>query len=185
MNTLLIEIFTAAGVVAVIAGFIFWRRRTVTHRGLLNSLTIALLIISVYLVISRADDVEGQWAYRSWPTAEGVIVSSTIAGKMAFHPLITYEYHFEGIRYTGQTDLSAPAFGNKRKRYEVAAVDTSEYPPGRRVTIHYNPTDPSQSELSVGPTYGPLLQLSFGVTLYMAAIFIALSLFRPRTVFPE
>ena len=185
MNTLLIEIFAAAGAVALVAGFVFWRRRTVTRRALLNSLTIALLIISVYLVISRVDDVEGQWTYRRWPTAEGAIVSSTIAGKMAFHPLITYEYQVEGKEYTGQTDLSAPAFGNKRKRYEVAAVDTSEYPPGRRVTIHYNPAEPSQAELLAGPTYGPLLQLSFGVTLYMAAIFIALSLFRPRTVCPE
>lgn len=99
---------------------------------------------------------------RSWPVTQGTVVASTVGGRRAYHPEITYEFSVDGHPYRGMSDLDVPGFGTRASRLNVAEVLVSEYPVGRHVTVHYDPTDPARNRLRVGIPHTVFLLLSVG-----------------------
>ena len=92
-------------------------------------------------------------AAAEWPTTTGTIISASLQEnssldsdnntQITYEPLVQYQYSLIGQRYVG-TRLS---FGHMSYDYRTAAKKIAAYVPGAQVTVHYDPTDPSQSVL--------------------------------------
>jgi hypothetical protein len=92
-------------------------------------------------------------AAAEWPTTTGTIISASLQEnssldsenntQITYEPLVQYQYSLIGQRYVG-TRLS---FGHMSYDYRTASKKIAAYIPGAQVTVHYDPTDPSQSVL--------------------------------------
>jgi len=87
---------------------------------------------------------------KDWPEAQGIVASSRVAWA---HVEVSYEYWIATGSYEGKYKLSlqpvAPdhyARGAARMNAE-AGEDLSEYPPGTKVIVRYNPQRPQESVL--------------------------------------
>jgi len=168
-------------ILTLAAAVLFWRRRFCPRRkSLFGTIALVLILAGFSLGLSRGLTIDHDTAYRHWPSVDGTVVNSRIVGEMAFHPEITYHYEVAGHRFTGMTDMNTPGFGGKRKRFDVAEKYLQLYPVGAAIMVHYNPENPGQSLIRVGPTLEILMQLAFGVTLFLAGLFMVVGLFRPR-----
>lgn len=81
---------------------------------------------------------------RSWPSVSGTVIYSRTEvvvrrsgnGK---RPVIKYRYDVNGTEYVGDRIAFAHAFDTE----EYAEGKAADYPVGKKVVVHYNPTDPS------------------------------------------
>jgi len=127
---------------------------------LLCGLGIAL----IHLVSTRMLE---KMAERQWPTVKGLVVSSEVSQTRGLQPVIRYRYELNGQTYFGTTDLRLPAFGGRVNRLEASEAVVEYYHPGREVVVHYDPLNPSNSSLRVGPTWDLYMKLSLGVFLLL------------------
>lgn len=123
-------------------------------------------------------------ACQRWPTAEGVILDSTIEfdrdnwfggepGNFSpgvFSPAIRYRYTVKGREYTG--DQITPGGLVNTSREASAARWAQRFPPGSRVRVHYNPRSPAESYL-IAEYMGGLL--GRGIPLIFIAIGLGLA----------
>lgn len=99
----------------------------------------------------------GRMIYRTrastaWPTTEGSVVSSTVETlrskrSVSFHPEVRYRYEVNGQSYTSDTISFG---GNDSGALAAAQSYTHHYPSGAKVTVHYEPEDPSVVCLECG-----------------------------------
>lgn len=127
--------------------------------------SVVALLSGIVLTWAQSGRLVAEWEMRSWPTAEGVVVETEVAGARAFHPEVHYEYHVNGLVYRGMSDLDVPGFGTKSSRLNVAERTAADYPPGRPVTVHYDPTRPDISRLRIAPSFSTFMFLTIGVLL--------------------
>lgn len=131
-------------------------------------LIILIIIISgIGISLNAAFNLHDELTKENWPTVTGQIIGVEIVGIRAFHPLVTYRYNVNKIEYESTRHLEAPGFGGKRKRWDVAEKTAALYKPGTKVDIYFNPNDPAESRLIVGPAYGMYLQLALGLLLFI------------------
>ena len=126
------------------------------------SLMAALAVAGGFLLQLEYRHLQDKLTERAWPTVTGYVIEARIDTNRALMPRIQYEYTVGGKTFTGVTDLHIPAFGGKAKRLETADQVVRAYPSGRSVTVHYNPQQPEQSALRVGPTWDIFMKLGFG-----------------------
>ena len=112
---------------------------------------------------------------RQWPATIAEVTDSKVLGNRAFYPQITYQFKINNNIYRKNTDLSTPGFGGKRSRYDTAEIIVSEYPQGKKVKVYYNPQDPHDSYLRIGPYWSDFVQFSFGLVLYGIGLFFIIS----------
>jgi len=133
-----------------------------------------LLIVGAALSIWSFDNIDrdiAQWLSRPWVRA--CIVKSETTGDLNYQPRIVYRYIVDHVEYTGTTDLHAPGFGGKWKRYEVARALLNKYQAGDSIDVVYNPLDPSDSTFAPEPTWNLYVQLATGWLLFMLGLFCA------------
>jgi hypothetical protein len=132
---------------------------------------LALLGIGVALAFAG-----GRMVYRSrvspdWPTAQGTVMSShveTLRGKRAvsFRPEVSYRYEVNGVPYTSDT----VAFdGHGSGGLESAQAVSRHYATGSKVTLHYEPDDPSVACLQCGATGVVNYVVTLGGALFAVA----------------
>ena len=145
--------------------------------GWLLLLTIALLLIAFQLWFMRdAEDA------RSWPAAEGRIVSSVLeqgcgnGGRQSL-PKIVYTYRARGLPHEGhRIALDTDFCGWSKAGMEIVQA----YPPGKDVTVYYNPRAPRESVLRQGAPQSPTVWSLLGCTaLAMLCIVKLMSRVRP------
>ncbi len=142
----------------------------VISRGLYYA-SLAILIIGAGLIGFDSDTLLRYEEKRHWPTVEGRVVTSEVAGTEAIRPLVIYTYSVDGVTFTDSTALQAPMFGNKRKEYEVARDLSGEHPTGSVVTVYYNPTNYQESTLTPEAPWDVYGKIGFGATLFMLGLF--------------
>jgi hypothetical protein len=87
---------------------------------------------------------------KDWPETQGIVASSRVAWA---HVEVSYEYWIASGSYKGRYKLSlqpvAPDhYGRGAARMNAeASEDLSEYPPGTKVIVRYNPQRPQESVL--------------------------------------
>ena len=157
-------------------------------RNVLPKIPVLLVIFSIFLVIAGAgmiyhheNEIENELAKRVWPTTGGVVIKSEIAGIRAFRPEVTCKYSVKGQVYQVTTNLGTPGFGNKRSRRDTAARIISDYPVGKTVMIHYDPSAPSQAFLRVGPAWHTFMKLALGIIILIAGLTGSTGNFLKRT----
>ncbi len=157
--------------ISVLVTLVLFKRR------LLPELPVSLVIFSSLMIMAGAgmiyiheNEIENDLVEKSWPKTEGIIIGSEVAGKRAFHPEITCEYAVDGKRYELKTDLGTPGFGTKRSRQDTAERILAEYPIGKAVMVTYDPAQPSQAFLRVGPSWQAFLKLSLGIIILVTGL---------------
>ncbi|MEW6050416.1 MAG: DUF3592 domain-containing protein [Candidatus Zixiibacteriota bacterium] len=159
-----------AGIVGLLAA-IGARRWLVNLRPVTLVFGILLLVAGPVLTYTESRTLTVFMSHRSWPTTEGEVVSSRVIGTRAFRPDIVYQYAVNGVVYTDSTTLETPPFGGRNSKYNVAETLAKEYPPGRPVTVHYDPLNPARSGLRVGPTWDVYGKLGLGGLLFGFGVF--------------
>ena len=161
------------GLAALVGGLSAFgaRRWMVGLRPPFLALGLVLLIAGPILTITESRWLSVYQSHRAWPTVEGAVVTSRVIGTRAFRPDIVYEYTVNGAVYRDSTTLETPSFGGRNSKYNVAETIAKEYPPGRSVTVHYNPSNPSESGLRVGPTWDVYGKLGLGALLFGLGLF--------------
>ncbi len=112
-------------------------------------LTVLWITGVVAFVVSSQDEMERDGRIRSqwsnWPTVQGNITSSeTTSGTQpnleTYYRLNTrFEYEVEGTLYHSTQSWYVAGPGEER-----------EYPPGTRVTVHYDPLEPQTAAIEPG-----------------------------------
>jgi len=137
-------------------------------------ISLIVLPISFYLVISQSIDLQKQLGVQSRPTVAGTVTEAVVVGERAIRPKITYTYEIDSITYIQITHLNAPMFGNKRKQYDVAHTLTEEHPVGSKVVVYYNPLNPTEATMSPTVKWDTLGKIGFGAVLLMLSLFALL-----------
>ena len=169
--TIAIIMLICAGL-ALVGGLILRRYTGFSRKPVMTLVAIVLSLVGIVLSIISWNAVTAEWTTRHWPQTTAVVTSSTVVGQRAFHPDIEYRYTVDDSVYAGVTDLHVPAFGGKRKRFDVAEKEAALYKAGDSIMVHYNPQNPSESLIHIGPTYDSYLQLALGLTLLMGGVFL-------------
>jgi hypothetical protein len=131
--------------------------------------------------------VRGFWhetQLRSWPTAPGQVVearvtldsvgiiirktTTSIQREDRLH--LRYEFVVDGIRYTG-TGLGITT------RDRVASADRQRYPVGATVTVHYNPSAPSDALVDTSRSFSNIVGMLLAAVMLGSAYRTTL---RPR-----
>lgn len=133
---------------------------------------IAVVIIGVglFLSITRGTQLKNERVKLFWPTVTGQVLDSDVTGKRALRPEIKFSYTVLNQPYQAQDNLLIPGFGSKAKRREVAIKSIAPYPPGAEVLVFYNPDNPAEGYLHVGPSHGDYIGLSFGIFLLIGGL---------------
>ncbi|HQO58006.1 MAG TPA: DUF3592 domain-containing protein [Candidatus Omnitrophota bacterium] len=100
-------------------------------------------------------------ASQSWPTAQGVVVSSEVAAhrsrsrkghhRTTYGAKVRYEYTVNGVQYSSDKI----SFGEYRTHNRGPAQATADrYPPQVEVVVYYNPDKPEEAVLEPGKRGG-------------------------------
>jgi hypothetical protein len=147
-------------------------RRNKMRKVIVIVLTVLWITGVVAFVVSSQDRrVSLQWA--QWPTVQGNITSSeTTSGTQpngeTYYRLNTrFEYEVEGILYY-----------STQSWYVAGPEEEREYPPGTRVTVHYDPLEPQTSVIEPGKLLNEWLArlvpaIGWGILIsFMVIVFI-------------
>jgi hypothetical protein len=116
-----------------------------------------------------------------WPTVSGIIELSTTESyvkrengrnETVYAPAVEYSYEVRDRQYRSrQVKLGVEISGSKFIADKIAM----KYPQGSRVTVHYDPQNPSSAMLESPHGYPWLLlgiaAICFGIAVYASAIF--------------
>jgi hypothetical protein len=106
-------------------------------------------------------------AGETWPTAPGKIVSSSVESKRTYEAKVVYEYTVNGKVYSsGRLTMGNINTGDPGR----ARLIVDRYPPGKAVTVHYSPQDPSRCLLEPGLNGGLFLVPSIGAVFFLMGI---------------
>ena len=96
------------------------------------------------------------YSSKNWRTTEGEITESRVtrteSGMKGYRPEIIYSYEVDAMQFSSDRIL----FGMSSYRTpfktgrQIATEWLEKYPVGSRVSVAYNPTDPSRSTLNTG-----------------------------------
>jgi hypothetical protein len=125
--------------------------------------TVSRVLWLMVCVIMLAMCVVASWylsralACRSWPTTAGVIVSAEKVkhtgqstrrqpASVTYEAKLLYSYTVNGVSYEG-TRVSFGDFAGSSGPSQAASARLTRYPPGRAVTVYYQPRNPVVSVL--------------------------------------
>ena len=120
---------------------------------------------------------------KSWPTADGKIVSSKVVKKTEsytdsnrrrktrtlYEAQVRYDYKVGGRSLIGGRITMADSSSSSESR---AKKISKRYPPGSACTVYYNPDKPEQAVLEAGITFGTLMLPGIGVLFALCGLAI-------------
>lgn len=118
-----------------------------------------------------------------WPTASGLIVSSSVeyhrdddsAG--TYHAEILYEFSVNDVLFNGNR-VAYGDFGSSDASHARKIVN--QYPKGKNVTVYYMQSDPHECLLEPGFKLQSLFMPLFGMIFLIAGLLMAIYL--PRSI---
>jgi len=126
----------------------------------------------VFVLISVFQKRKAQAAAETWQSAPGVILSSHVSRqtrhntkggtRVTYRPEVTYQYQIMGTPYTG----SSIGFGSGSYGESKANKMIAPYAQGAKVTVHYDPSDPSKAVLETR-SYSGGSYLLLGIILWV------------------
>ncbi len=115
---------------------------------------IFLTFLCPTFLVWQAADLRRQVASRSWPSVEGEVQGINVKtwfddrNDVKYYGRVGYTYSVGGEKYTSElTDLGP---GAKRSNRETAFADVSQYRPGMKLPVYYDPADPSIGVIAKG-----------------------------------
>ena len=145
---------------------------------LFYSIIISQLVFGVIAVLSTGYFFHKSVNTKSWPSVQGIIISSKIVkvikdGKKKYYPEVNYEYLVDSISYKGN-GISIGTITTEAYAKKV----TTNYPLGKNVIVFYNIEDPSEALLEVGVS--PVLYWILALGIIFILIACVLILFKEK-----
>ncbi|OGO25295.1 MAG: hypothetical protein A2144_04890 [Chloroflexi bacterium RBG_16_50_9] len=128
----------------------------------LTALWIAGVVAFVVLSQSDLERIRSQW---SWPTAQGKIISSETTsrtqsnGETNYRLNVRFSYKVEGTLYYSTQSWYVVGPGKERK-----------YPPGTRVTVHYDPLEPQTAVIEPGKVLNEWLLILVQIIVWSISV---------------
>ncbi len=138
-------------------------------------IAVPVVILGGFLVLNEQNRFNDYQELRKWEKTQATIIETRITGSRAVMPEATYLYQVNGNNYTGTSNLGVPPFGGRNKRTLTAQTVLEKYPEGKKITIKYNPKNPNQSLAEYKPPWNLFMKMGFGLTLFIASLFIILA----------
>lgn len=164
-----VAIAVLVAAIAIARGLVA-RKRGYGERFYNARIAYALIMAGAIIGYFDARDLSELRNRRDWPIAAGEVIESKITGEKAIVPSVTYTFSVGGKVYTSTSDLGTPGFGNAAKRLNAAQTLIADYPVGRAVRVHYNPTDPRESYLTTAVPWNAYMRYG----LWICALFAGL-----------
>ncbi|MDY0189116.1 MAG: DUF3592 domain-containing protein [Desulfuromonas sp.] len=107
-----------------------------------------LLVLASGVIIGVYALLNVYWGYESqnWPTTEGLIIDSRIAGSTRIigrKAFLKYEYYVDGVPYISRI----VSYTWKCVDYQGSIDILREYPEGKRALVYYDPENPHNAVL--------------------------------------
>ena len=115
---------------------------------------------------------------RDWPTTTGTVMHSRAErqnrkGEAKYTPLVHYSYEVAGSRYESERRALSSLKTSKTKAEAIC----QDYPPGKTVTVYYDPAKPGEALLMPGQSHETLpLAIVGAVLLGLSGFFFTRSL---------
>jgi hypothetical protein len=132
---------------------------------------VCFLIAGFLLTIFSSNEISMALIRQSWPVKPAIIVETNIVGDRAYSPQLKCKYEVQGRGYTLTTDLNTPGFGRKRSRRQTSEIILNNYPVGSEVKVLYNPKNPTEAYIRIGPYWSDYMQLSLGILLLTIGLY--------------
>ena len=146
-------------------------------------MTIAFLAAGIGVAAWGFMNLSTAMESRSWPTAEGKIISSSVSKKSEtytdsnrrrktrtlYEAQVRYDYKVGGRSLIGGRITMADSSSSSESR---AKKIIKRYPPGSACTVYYNPDKPEQAVLEAGITFGTLMIPGIGVLFALCGVAI-------------
>lgn len=118
-----------------------------------------VVLFGLYLLLKGVRNVQMALASTKWPQTSGIVVRSettrsvtpgtrTSPGSVSFSTKTVIRYAVNGQNYTTDVLHFGQALGSDDK--SVAALQRMRFPEGRKVTVSYNPRNPSTAVMKPG-----------------------------------
>jgi hypothetical protein len=130
---------------------------------------IVSLLLGSYVLYSGIKNLENANQSGEWSTANGSIISSDVRNEIknsngrsstVYFPRVAYQYIVGNNSFISDRI----SFGDYGSGSESRAIGIAgKYPMGSQVTVHYNPSDPSQSVIETGVNFGAYLNPAIGL----------------------
>ena len=145
--------------------------------------TVFVAVLGPAFLIWLLWDSRRQLASYQWPVTQGTVVAIRVKpwqdkdGSATYFGRVAYTYELNGKIYS--TDLTDLGPGWKQVDEASAKADVSNYHPGDKVPVYYDPVDPSVGVLEKGiPEFQKLLLISLAVAsavAWLGTIFVVRS----------
>ncbi|MDB6057641.1 MAG: hypothetical protein JWO95_1485 [Verrucomicrobiales bacterium] len=102
-----------------------------------------------------------------WPVVDGIVRTAEMKsrssgeGGTTYSPKISYEYNAGESEFTGETIAFGMMSGSS------SFDDSRQYPVGKKVLVHYNPSNPAQAVLEPGIHGGTWSFLGLGTAFIL------------------
>ena len=136
--------------------------------GKLLALGICLSAVSLVLAGILAAPIVRSWRALDYSSTEGTVLSCNVITEnsdegCSHHLGITYQFHAQDGEYEGTRYRYGPVFHlEHRWAFRVA----EENPPGKKLAVYYDPSNPQQSVLARGVQGEDLYVASFGAPFF-------------------
>jgi len=183
MNTFLLSIVVFASlsiVVVILRLFLRKQLSRYTLSGWWRLSSLIVLHVGVALILTNLGRLNVAIDRYDWPSAPGKVVSARLADSVNFVAVLDYSYMVGNHQYSGTTDLGAPGFGSKSKRFQAAETLINLHRAGDSLTVYYNPDKLSESVVIRNLPWFVYMQLFFGATVFMLGFGLLLLPKRPR-----
>lgn len=153
------------------------------HPEWMNKLfPIVFCLAGLALLVVGSQQLTQGYSSKTWPKTEGEIIESrmtrTGSGTKGYRPGIVYSYKVEAMHYSSDRIL----FGMSSYRTpfksgrQIATEWLERYPEGRRVSVAFDPKDPSRSTLNSGAHVTAWVAPAMGVPF----LIVGLLMFRSK-----
>ncbi len=150
--------------------------------------TVFVAVLGPAFLIWMLWDSRRQLASYNWPETQGKVVAIRVKpwqdkdGSAMYFGRVAYTYELNGKIYS--TDLTDLGPGWKHDDEASARADVSNYHPGDKVPVYYDPADPSVGVLEKGiPEFQKLLYIGLAVACavaWLGTVFVVRSWLRSR-----
>ena len=136
----------------------------------LTFLYVVLLSLGLLLILLNSISLEEAFKQKKWPKTLGTITSLDVSDKGSYRPVVNYKYNEGDKEFSGISDLNVPNFGSTSTVKEVAFKTIGEFEVGESVTVYYDPKNPANSMIKLGPTWDQFTRLALGIIFYWVGV---------------
>lgn len=141
--------------------------KPLTKSGML--LIILASLAGLFLTYFASNNALNASKTKSWPTAEGTIVTSEITGSTSRYVLhIVYTYTVDSTEYSSEK-IGLTNYAQYKKKVDAeSAID--KYPLNSKVTVYYNPDKVDEAILKPGIRGEHAFMFFLGLIIFLAPL---------------